>query len=96
MWGKARKKPVVIEYREVIPNALGPSGGQPNTAQTSDLVKVELIETREGKLYARPSQDFIIKGVRGEIYPIGRDIFYETYDVIEEPHSSEQKAKQDE
>ena len=70
-WGKARKKPIVIEFREVDPNFF-----------TS--VPAEKIDTREGVLYGYPDKDFIIKGVRGEIYPIGKDIFYETYDVVEE------------
>jgi len=28
-------------------------------------------------------KDFIIRGVEGEFYPIKKDIFYKTYDVIE-------------
>ena len=62
-WKKARKRPVVIEYREVQ----GVS---------------ETINTPEGMLVAHVGQDFIIRGVRGEIYPIKRDIFWETYEEV--------------
>ncbi len=79
-WGKARKKPIVIEFREPIPNT---------QSKEPLLVPVEQIETREGVLSAWPTIDFVIKGVQGEIYPIGKDIFYETYDVVEEIPSSE-------
>jgi len=44
----------------------------------------EEIETREGVLMAYRDKDFIIRGLRGEIYPIGKDIFYKSYDVLEE------------
>lgn len=68
-WKRARKKPVEIEFREVEPNGLPPS-------------KVEQIATREGILYGYLNKDYIIKGVNGEIYPIDKEIFKKTYDVI--------------
>lgn len=61
-WNKARKKPVVIEYRE-------PNGR-------------EQIETREGTLYAVEGEDYVIRGVEGEVYPIAKEIFEETYDRV--------------
>lgn len=77
-WGKARKKPLEIQYREVKPK---------------DLIRIrypggievwgEAIETKEGLLFAYPDKDFIIKGVVGEIYPIDKKIFYETYDILQ-------------
>jgi len=63
LWKSARKKPVVIKFREV--------NGEK-----------EEIETREGKLTAYKDQDFIILGVEGEVYPIKKEIFYKTYDVL--------------
>jgi hypothetical protein len=63
VWKKARKKPIVIEFREVK--------------------RKEIINTREGQQTAFPEQDFIIKGVEGEEYPIKKDIFEKTYEVIE-------------
>jgi len=89
MWGKARKKPIVIEYREAkaLVWTFYPRSGEP--------VMGEVIKTREGELCAIPEIDFIIKGVRGEIYPIGKDIFFETYEVIEEVQGSSTTAKRD-
>lgn len=46
--------------------------------------KGETIETREGKLIAVAGEDFIIRGVEGEIYPISKEIFYKTYEVLEQ------------
>ena len=63
-WQKARKKPVVIEFREVI---------EP----------YEVITTREGVIRGYPHEDYIIRGVEGELYPIKKEIFSKTYDVIE-------------
>lgn len=62
-WKRCRKKPVVVEFREVK----GLS---------------EMVETHEGKLMAFHSTDFIIRGIKGELYPIKKDIFRETYDVL--------------
>jgi len=77
MWKKCRKKPIVVEFREVIPNA---------DEMRGDFTEhpYEQIHTREGVLNGYPDKDFIIRGIRGELYPIGKDIFYETYDVVEE------------
>lgn len=40
----------------------------------------EVINTREGTLMAQPG-DLIIRGVEGEMYPIGREIFEKTYET---------------
>ncbi len=64
-WRKCRKKPIVVEFREV-------------------QGEKEVIETREGTLTAYRDKEFVIKGLRGEIYPIGKDIFHKSYDVLEE------------
>lgn len=69
MWRKARKKPVIVEFREPVPD--------PN------YMNAELIHTREGNLFAFSGEDFVIRGVKGELYPIKKDIFYETYEVLE-------------
>lgn len=76
-WKKCRKKPIQVEYREVEPKVL-------IRIKMPGRVKVwgEIIETREGLLFAYPDKDYLIKGVRGEIYPIGKDIFKETYNII--------------
>lgn len=43
--------------------------------------KVE-IETREGKVMGYKG-DFIIRGVEGEEYPCGKDIFKKTYEEVD-------------
>lgn len=40
-----------------------------------------LIQTLEGPLTASLG-DYIVKGVRGELYPVKPDIFEETYDIV--------------
>lgn len=45
-----------------------------------------LIETLEGTMKANGG-DFIIKGVKGEIYPCKEDIFKKTYEKVEENHA---------
>jgi len=71
-WRKARKKPVVIEYRDVIATTTDPRGRM-----------AEKILTREGALYGYPDVDVIIKGVEGELYPCKKDIFEKTYEKID-------------
>ena len=71
-WGKARKKPVMVEYRSVNPKDLDEHG---------ELC--EFIHTREGTIVGYFDQDYIISGVEGELYPIKISIFNKTYDVIE-------------
>lgn len=39
------------------------------------------VSTREGITPLKPD-DLIIRGVNGEVYPIGRDIFNQTYEVV--------------
>ena len=39
------------------------------------------VETLEGKMKCNPG-DFIIKGPEGEFYPIKKEIFEKTYDVV--------------
>ena len=71
-WGKARKKPIEVEYREVNPEFIDmDESGQ----------WCEKIHTREGVLWAYQDEDYIIRGVEDEIYPIKKRIFEKTYDV---------------
>ena len=77
-WNRAKKKPVEIDFREPIPNGVMEYG----FSKDLKTMPVEWVETREGKIMAIPGVDFVIQGVRGELYPIKKDIFYETYDII--------------
>lgn len=42
------------------------------------------IKTLEGVMTAYEGQDYIIKGIDGEIYPCKIDIFERTYEIAEE------------
>lgn len=89
--GKFRKKPVIIEARQVIGSptqVLGVAdwcGGTIKTDVSEDgkaLVPSILIHTLEGVMEAS-SGDWIIKGVAGEFYPCKPDIFDKTYEPVE-------------
>jgi len=77
-WGRARKRPVEVEYREPKTN------GYAFPDINKGGIDVEWIDTLEGKLYALPERDFVIRGVKGELYPIRKDIFEETYEVTQD------------
>jgi hypothetical protein len=82
-----RKKPVVIDaiqltednFKDYLDIALSDS-------QTSDVGFDEvgiylLISTLEGDMKARLN-DWIIRGVNGELYPCKPDIFEKTYEIF--------------
>ena len=92
---KYRKKPVVIEavhyngsnvceieefvgkeLRQTIVDDCGYQAGA--TAPVVGLI----IETLEGDMVASPL-DYIIKGVKGEIYPCEPDVYEQTYEKAE-------------
>jgi hypothetical protein len=87
-----RKKPVVIEAVQVRP--VGNLAGEPTEAMafikagetgcTWDADRQLLyLPTLEGRMEAQPG-DYIIKGVKGEFYPIKESIFGETYEPVGE------------
>ena len=49
----------------------------PGASQTIGL----LIPTLEGLMTAR-QDDYVIRGVKGELYPVKSEIFHETYEAI--------------
>lgn len=80
---KFRKKPVVIEAVQWNGDNLqevGKLGGAREYEQ--DFMSDDLIiHTLEGDMKAGKT-DWIIKGVKGELYPCKNDIFIETYEKI--------------
>lgn len=85
-----RKRPVVVEAWQWHGDPL--RDGDPDwvAEATEPVVVVGLhrmattgmnIHTREGTMRARPG-DWIIKGVAGEVYPCGADIFAATYEEV--------------
>ena len=82
MSNKYRKKPVVIEaWQNSDENEF------PVWLANVDIGRepggVILINTLEGVMKAMPG-DYIIKGVKGEVYPCKPDIFEATYEVANE------------
>ena len=91
---KFRKKPVVIEavkasdamkYAESnwkgLPDWLRDAYEAGNVVFARPAV---IIRTLEGNMTAEP-KDWIIRGVKGEIYPCKPDIFAATYDAVDAP-----------
>lgn len=56
---------------------------KPLVVHVRDAVPGEEIFTREGLQIAQPD-DLVMRGVDGELYPIGRAIFLRTYDLVQE------------
>lgn len=86
-----RKKPVVIEavqfpFSDPLPDwltfALIAEPGKPGSAWMESDHRSLNIGTLEGVHIASPG-DFIIRGVKGELYPCKPDIFAATYDAVE-------------
>jgi hypothetical protein len=90
---KFRKKPVEIEAVQWLGRA-GLSGGCPGwLKEAMQKVPTEAggvmrfgddihIGTLEGVMIARP-EDWIIRGVKGELYPCRDDIFRMTYEAVD-------------
>lgn len=89
--GKFKKKPVEIEA-EKISDLI--DDAQKNFNSLPDWVKAEydkgnllfsknhvVVQTLEGSMVGQKN-DFLIQGVKGEIYPCKPDIFAETYEAV--------------
>ena len=79
---KFRKKPVVVEAIQYKGNPKDVVKFAKGKAIKQIGFKRILIETLEGDMFAREG-DWIIKGVKGEVYPCKPDIFKETYEEVE-------------
>lgn len=56
---------------------------KPIPITVEEITENKDIETLEGVLHANADLDYIIHGVNGEEYPIKKDIFNKTYEVID-------------
>lgn len=90
MSDKYQKLPIMVDAVQVRP--VGNLAGKPTEAMnfiqesgygcTWDADKHKLyMPTLEGRMSANPG-DFIIRGVKGEIYPCNLDVFLETYTKV--------------
>jgi len=67
-WTECRKLPIVVHFREV-------KGGKE---------EIITLENREGEsLVANADEDYVMKGVEGELYPIKKTLFHKTYEIVE-------------
>ena len=91
---KFRKKPVVIEAMRWNVEAMIDDATDATTHAFFDWIGADahmvecqderlLITTLEGNIYAEPG-DWIIRGVKGELYPCKPDIFEATYEPVTE------------
>ena len=55
---------------------------KPIIIQAKQLIEPIIIDTLEGKMRGN-SGDYLVKGIRGEYYPVRRDIFEETYQLVD-------------
>jgi hypothetical protein len=79
---KLRKKPVVIEAFRWLEDEV-PEWWASITRVTMDLETSNVfLPTLEGVMMAQPG-DYIIRGVKGEVYPCKPDIFAMTYEPVE-------------
>lgn len=91
-----RKKPVVIEairltqetWEEIawLPGVFVMTAGPAYEIAPVGTVLGAEIRTLEGKMWAEPG-DWIIRGVRGELYPCKPDIFAATYEAVADDSS---------
>jgi len=90
---KFRKKPVVIEAMqlrwdtwseicEFVDVGKMEDGKPQGEMQEGNAISL-VIPTLEGVMVAKEN-DWIIKGVNGEIYPCKPDIFEKTHEIVEE------------
>ena len=77
-----RKKPVVIEAFRFTVDEVPQWWLDRQDIQLEVATCTALIPTLEGVMRASPL-DYIIKGIKGEIYPCKPDIFEATYEKVE-------------
>lgn len=86
---RAQKKPVVVEawHYPTVPtfydNAFFHRWVNDGGGHTMATEKGNMIETLEGLLVVSPG-DWVIRGVKGEFYPVKPDIFLDTYVIVDE------------
>ena len=86
---QAQKKPVVIDFIEINVNTTPEeikswveSFNQKFEDYFDDNGDTLKVKTLEGTSYDIATSDVIIRGVKGEYYPCKKDIFEETYEII--------------
>ncbi len=81
--GFYRKKPVVIEARQFCTELYEEALDVVEWANGTVTHEGFRIDTLEGPLNVS-SEDWVIKGIRGEFYPCKPDIFEATYEYVKD------------
>lgn len=80
-----RKRPVVVEAMQITAKSRGDilEWIQQKSVYAYLSAHGIIIGTLEGQMHALPG-DWVVRGVHGEFYPVKNDIFWETYEAVEE------------
>ncbi|PTG01836.1 hypothetical protein BU649_10450 [Staphylococcus chromogenes] len=84
---KARKIPVEVECVQFTDTESAKYIEEWSDAQViyqvSKYQRILVVKTLEGEMNATIN-DYIVKGVNGEFYPVKPDIFHKTYEVLKD------------
>lgn len=86
MWRKYRRRPVVIEAALITDatfDAPHPNDEHIEGVIYRPILREAAIRTLEGTMTAKVGE-WIVRGVKGELYPVKPDIFDATYDEVKE------------
>lgn len=93
---KYRRKPVELEVVQYTDDNLEEISAfmnrTPIIVSYGGVRRLE-IATLEGRIYATPG-DFIVKGVKGEFWPVKPDIFELTYEALPEKNDNKPTLEQ--
>lgn len=79
--GRYRKKPVEIEAVQFVAGTDPGIAGVRYYSHTVVGGECCYVNTPEGKMRAKPG-DWIIRGIKGELYPCSPDVFAATYEAV--------------
>ena len=87
---KFKKKPVVIDAIQWLGDFSAIRtfmDGSEDVIFLNDYDNTLSVPTLEGQMKAQPN-DWIVRGVKGEVYPVKPDIFDITYEPVDKPTES--------
>ena len=92
---KAIKKPIEVDVWEITTSPVHLEGPiwVLNSFTIDNLLDWGVdntlsVRTLEGRVWANPG-DYIIRGPEGDIWPVRKDIFEKTYDVVEKEYEAD-------
>jgi len=93
-----QKRPIIIDAFQLTKELFQTLGPFPNWTRpqmqsifgkaSEGLKNVIYVDTLEGRMFANVG-DYIIRGVKGEVYPCKPDIFEASYDLVQDALSTE-------